>query len=202
MVNYLNGKIYKLVTPYSSKVYVGSTTSTLYKRLGEHKGHYKEWVLNPEKYAYRTSFDIYDFDEDCVKIVLLEECPCDNRDQLGKREYEYITTLDCVNKVITGRTNKQRYAENYNGMKDKVRDRGIQYRKDNYEFIRQQKQKYQIANKSKISENGKMYRQNNSQIIFCDCGSICKKYKLTDHCKTKIHLEWVNLSKPIIVFID
>ena len=202
MVNYLNGKIYKLVTPYSSKVYVGSTTSTLYKRLGEHKCHYKEWILNPEKYAYRTSFDIYDFDEDCVKIVLLEECPCDNRDQLCKREYEYITTLDCVNKMITGRTNKQRYAENYNGLKDKVRIRGIQYRKDNYEFNKQQKLKYRNANKEKISEHDRLYRQNNSQIIMCDCGFTFKKYKIADHRKTKQHQKWVNLSKPIIVFID
>jgi hypothetical protein len=44
---------------------------------------------------------------DDVRIELIEEFPCENKMELNKREGHYIRTLDCVNKVIPGRTQKR-----------------------------------------------------------------------------------------------
>jgi hypothetical protein len=44
---------------------------------------------------------------DDVRIELIEEFPCENKMELNAREGYYIRTLDCVNKVIPGRTQKE-----------------------------------------------------------------------------------------------
>ena len=43
MVNYQNGKIYKLVSSFTDEVYYGSTTQPLHVRKGGHKKDYKGW---------------------------------------------------------------------------------------------------------------------------------------------------------------
>ena len=44
------------------------------------------------------------------------------------------------------------------------------------------------------------YQEKNKEKINCDCGSCIIKYKLTDHLKTKKHIEFVkNKSKLISV---
>ena len=37
MPNYQNGKIYKLVSPHTDEIYIGSTVARLCKRFGNHK---------------------------------------------------------------------------------------------------------------------------------------------------------------------
>jgi len=37
-------------------------------------------------------------------IELIENFPCENKEQLNKREGEIIRSMDCVNKRIAGRT--------------------------------------------------------------------------------------------------
>ena len=44
MVNYQDGKIYKIVDNTNNNVYIGSTCEpTLARRLAKHVGHYKFW---------------------------------------------------------------------------------------------------------------------------------------------------------------
>ena len=112
MVNYENSKIYTIRSHQTDMIYIGSTTQPLSKRLVGHKSKYKMY-LN-KKYNYVTSFEIIKYD-DCY-IELLENYPCDNKEQLHKIEGEYIRKLDCLNKVIPGRTKKQYREDN----KDKI----------------------------------------------------------------------------------
>jgi hypothetical protein len=44
---------------------------------------------------------------DDVRIELIEEFPCENKMELNKREGHYIRTLECVNKLVAGRTKKE-----------------------------------------------------------------------------------------------
>ena len=94
MPDYQKGKIYKIISNETDEVYIGSTTQTLSLRLGGHKRNYKKYLNN--KYSYTTSYNILKYDD--VKIILIEECPCDNREQLLKREQYYIDNMDCINK--------------------------------------------------------------------------------------------------------
>ena len=103
-MDYQNGKIYKLVSFETDKVYVGATTQQLYKRRSEHKSHYKTWLIS-RGINYITSYEIIKYGD--FDIILLEECPCDNKSQLHARERYYIEKLDCVNKIIPGRTKKE-----------------------------------------------------------------------------------------------
>eukprot|EP00732_Lithocolla_globosa_P002788 Lithocolla_globosa_v1_NODE_1952_length_2243_cov_366.873400.p2 type:complete len:156 gc:universal NODE_1952_length_2243_cov_366.873400:824-1291(+) len=91
MPNYKNGKIYRLVSNKTEDVYYGSTTAPLSQRLAEHKYNY-----NHPKRGQCCSKFIVKFDD--VKIVLVEDYPCDRREQLDAREYHYIETNACINK--------------------------------------------------------------------------------------------------------
>jgi queuine/archaeosine tRNA-ribosyltransferase len=58
-----------------------------------------------------TSFKIIENGD--YDIILLEEVKdCENKEQLRARERHYIESLDCVNKTIPGRTNKEYYQLN------------------------------------------------------------------------------------------
>ena len=72
------------------------------------------------------------------------------------------------------------------------------YRQEHAEEIREQKKKY---NKSHIEQNNqraKQFKQRNSTKISCVCGSSIAKYRLSDHVKTKKHIDFINAqSAPI-----
>ena len=66
----------------------------------------------------RLLFDEYGM-ENC-KIELLEDYPCENKEQLLKREGYYIQNNDCVNRCVAGRTInewKEDNKENYQHMR-------------------------------------------------------------------------------------
>lgn len=102
MVNYQNGKIYKLTSSQTNDVYVGSTTQTLNKRLQGHKGDYKCFQKNGGNYnAYYKLLQYND-----VQIYLLETCPCNSNEELCTKEQNWIdNTENCIN-VNIARSNK------------------------------------------------------------------------------------------------
>ena len=128
MIDYKNSKIYLLRSHQTDKVYVGSTTRRLNQRLAEHKQDFK----NNEKVKSR---DIMKYD-DCY-IELYENYPCDNKEELRRKEGEIIRELDCVNKCVAGRTIKEYYMENkekksnyHKEWVDKNRERLNAYRRE------------------------------------------------------------------------
>jgi hypothetical protein len=88
MPDYKNGKIYKLWSPQGDDIYIGSTTQPLYARLSAHKRRVK--------CSSKILFEKYDD----VRIELIECVPCDNKEQLTKKEGEYIRNNNCVNRAI------------------------------------------------------------------------------------------------------
>ena len=88
--NYANGKIYKIISEKTDKVYIGSTCSPLHKRFYEHRNSF--WrVQNGEKNRgnnFLNSFELMKF-EDAI-IVLVEEYPCNSLDELKIREAYWI----------------------------------------------------------------------------------------------------------------
>jgi len=147
MPDYSLGKIYKITG--NGKVYIGSTTNKfLSQRFAKHKNNYRCWKNASARY-YTTSFECLE-DPEC-KIELLELCPCTCVDELHKCEGKWIRELDCVNRIVLGRTPKEYYDEN----KDKVLERVKAYRYDNKEAISKKKNAYYEANKASISEKAK-----------------------------------------------
>ena len=100
MVNYSNGKIYKIVpTNGDDMCYIGSTTKQyLSQRMDFHRNEYKKWQKNKEK-SSTTLIEIFEkYGLENCKIELIENFPCNSKDELEKREGHYIKTLNCINK--------------------------------------------------------------------------------------------------------
>lgn len=150
MINYQLGKIYKIVG--NNKIYVGSTCERLLcQRLAGHNGAYKLY----QKGLYRNVTSFQCLSDPYHYIELLELCPCDSKDELHKCERKWIEQLDCVNKIIPGRTHKQYLLDN----KDKIKEQKKAYIEANKEQINEQLKAYREANKDKI----KAYREANKE---------------------------------------
>ena len=92
MVNYQNSKIYIIKSPNTDKCYIGSTTNTLPQRMRNHR-----WDYNHKRENGNSVFEIFECGE--AYIELLEMCPCNNKDELFKKENEIMNTYNnCVNK--------------------------------------------------------------------------------------------------------
>lgn len=98
MPNYQNAKIYKLWSPEGDDIYIGSTTQKLCDRKAGHNGNFK----NNKKCSSEILYNKYND----IRIELLECFPCDNKEELKKKEGEYIRNTNCVNKRIPDREKK------------------------------------------------------------------------------------------------
>ena len=158
MVNYQQGKIYKIVCNITGKVYVGSTcVNFLSQRLANHVSAYRKYV-STHNIQYVSSFSI--FENNSYKILLLEMCPCDNKEELLMRERYYIENIACVNLRNPCRTQEDinEWNKNYRNKKreqvravnkkskekhkekNKVRDK--QWREDNKEKVKQTQDRF------------------------------------------------------------
>lgn len=138
-MGYENSKVYRIVCNETGLCYIGSTIETLSRRLSKHKSDYKGYLNNNK--AYMTSYKV--LEKNNYEIFLIEEYPCDNRDQLHKRERYYIETIECVNKVIPSRTNNEYHKEWYKNNKEWIKI----YRNENREKINELKRLYYKLNK-------------------------------------------------------
>ena len=102
MTDYSKGKIYKLVADGTDNIYIGSTTQKLYKRLAVHK------CGASSKKKYCSSHPL--FEKGNVKIILIEDYPCERKEQLLARERHWIETLPNINYNIPGRTSKENHS--------------------------------------------------------------------------------------------
>jgi hypothetical protein len=128
MPDYQQGKIYKLWSPSKNIVYYGSTVQSLAQRLTKHKNHHKTHNNNnTKKITAHLVLECEDY-----KIELVEEFPCNNKQQLEKKEGEYIKNNECINKYVAGRTQ----AENYQDNKEEKIKAVTEYRKNNIEKIK------------------------------------------------------------------
>ena len=164
MVNYQDGKIYKIVCDDKDLVYIGSTCEpTLARRLTKHKSSYRDWLKDNSK-KYMTSFKV--LEKNNFDIILVESCPCNSKDELHKRERHYIETIQCVNKYVPGRTIKEYYGINKDKIKeyreankDKIKEKNKEY----YEANKDKKKEYDQANKDKINERRRLLRLEKKQ---------------------------------------
>jgi len=156
-MDYKNGKIYRVVCSETDRQYIGSTCSTLVKRLSNHK----------------RKKDCMCKDFITPKIFLIEDYPCDRKEQLLMRERFYMESMECVNlkrPIVT---------------KDEQLKHNREYYQENKEQIRQQKKDYYKNNKEQLSKKGKLN-------FDCECGG---KYQHSDkakHKKTKKHQAYIS----------
>ncbi len=83
---YQNGKIYKITSNKTNKIYIGSTVDELNTRLKQHYDYYK---LYKKKQFYEvSSFDIIKLDKK-ASIELIENYSCKTEAELLERQKYY-----------------------------------------------------------------------------------------------------------------
>ena len=212
MPDYKNGKIYKLWSPEGNEIYIGATIQPLYKRFHHHK--------SARGSSSKILFEKYND----VRIELVEEYSCDNKEQLTKREGEHIRNTNCINKNVAGRTqkeynedNKEKISEQKKEYRENNKDKIKEWRENNKEKLTEYNKEYRENNKEKLTEYvkeyNKEYYENNkdkikeyyennkekiseqhSQKYTCECGRTITINKKSRHERTLIHCNWVKSS--------
>ena len=184
MPDYSNGKIYRIICNNTGNMYIGSTCCTLSQRLAQHKSEYNMFLNGKRKHC-STSFDIIKGGN--YQIILIEYAPCNNKEELLRKERYFIENMNCVNKVVPLRTDKEYKEDN----KDKIKE----YNERNKDHIAEVKKQYYInniekrrlsmkeyaekhkdeisrynktyreTNKAKLKEKSKTYRENNKEVL-------------------------------------
>ena len=163
MVNYRFGKIYKIINKINNKAYVGSTTDTLENRFLYHMNHARQVERYPGMKIYIAMRELnYDFTK--FYIELIENYPCDEKEELLKQEGYWIRRLRTnedgygYNLKIAGRTAKEHYYENrdtilsnkrewYQDHKEEEAERHKNYRDNNLEHCRELEKKNRERNR-------------------------------------------------------
>ena len=166
MINYNNGKIYKIepiVEHDEDEIYVGSTTKHyLSQRMVNHRSDYKRYIEGKTKYIF-SSFKLFDkYGVENCEISLIETVNANSNDELKAREKHYIQLLKCVNKNIPNRTHEEylEYKKEYN-------------------------KEYTEKNKDRIKE------YDNKKYI-CSCGSTCIYSQKVRHFASIKHQQFIN----------
>ena len=95
MVNYENGKIYKVVDNTNGSIYIGATCKPrLSSRLSQHKNAYKKFLDNKLK---NTLVNDIIKNGNC-SIFLITNYSCNTKDEIIARKQEIINELECINK--------------------------------------------------------------------------------------------------------
>ena len=138
MVNYQLGKIYKIVCRITGEVYVGSTCEkTLARRLVAHRSACSRF-LEKQQGSKFSSFQIIQRGD--YYIELIENCPCDNSDELRKKEREWYDSIICIN-------DKRPYL-----YKEEMRAERLIYDEVNKEIIKEKQRKYKAEHREHINK--------------------------------------------------
>jgi hypothetical protein len=144
MSNYQQGKIYKIVSANTDKIYIGSTTKQyLSSRIAHHKCVYKKWLKG--EHHKLNSFDVLEFG-DC-KIILIESFPCNTKAELEAREYHHIKEN---NEITTNTHMPSRTRDMYEiEHKEYLEEKRKEWREVNKEHIRKYKREWAKQKRAK-----------------------------------------------------
>ncbi len=135
MPDYSKGQIYTIRNRNDdTKIYVGSSIQPLYKRFHQHKLDSKRKKCMNMKLYKEVNNDWTNW-----YIELYENYPCNDRNELHKREGEVIRLIGTLNTIIAGRDDKQYYVDNIENKK--------QYSEENKDKIKERKRLYYLKKK-------------------------------------------------------
>lgn len=139
----MKGRIYKISCKSDPNlVYVGSTTKSLRDRLSIHKCDCRKMWFNAKLYQ-----QIIDNDWSDWEMELIEEVQFEDKNDLRKREGEYIQSIGTLNIKIAGRDRKESCKQYRENNRDKIREINKQYREDNKDEIKKYHRDVYNANK-------------------------------------------------------
>jgi hypothetical protein len=197
MTDYSNAVIYMIyckdnnITPR----YIGSS-GQLEKRKQKHKGR----CLNVNDISYNCY--VYRFIRenggwDNWEFRVLEEYPCDTKQQLEEREDYYIKQY---NELLNSKRAKRTIEEWLRDTQEHRQEWSKEYYKINKEellkkvkeYYKNNKEKKQIYNKKYKKENQERLDEKNKKIIKCECGVNYTYVHKARHFKSQRHQNYIN----------
>jgi hypothetical protein len=146
MVNYGNGKVYKIINENNEIVYIGSTAQKLCKRYSSH--------------THKASNH---------KIILIENYPCNSRQELCMREQQIIEEhSNLLNKFKAYRSEEQKkeYQKEWReNNKEHITEYKKEYFENNKEYYKQFQKEYYENNQDILNQKAKEYYEDNKDII-------------------------------------
>lgn len=181
-MGYEKGKIYKLECD-DGHFYYGSTIAELKTRFQGHK-------RASGKQPYRVYQHINTIGWDKVKIVLIENFPCENRKQLIQKENEYIISNKgnklCLNTIIAFHTEESRECAKKEYYERTIEDRReydkkrnqTEHRKDQNrqkrlkqatenreEYLKTKREEYLRHKEARDTKNKENYYKNREEVL-------------------------------------
>lgn len=202
MVNYKNGKIYKIISDQTANEYIGSTAQKyLSVRFEQHKHKFSAWKSKQKGSYYWTSFDILQYED--AQIILIESFPCNSKEELLSRERHYIeTSPNSINKIRnlnqTAEDKKQTRHLHYETNKTKTRDQQKEYYKKNAELLKEKSKTYHREHQKERAEKQKIYKENNkdklnarqNEKMYCLCGQRHSRQNKLRHESSQKHRDY------------
>jgi len=171
VVDYQKGKIYRIWTPQTDKIYIGSTAQHyLSSRMSRHFVDMRQYEKGKRQYC--SAYELLEYPD--AKIELIENYPCNSKEELkvGEGHHQRLNWDKCVNIRQEGRSplqyqkdNPEKVSQFPSNQKDKKAQYNQEYRQNNKEQIEEHKAKWYQNNKEKIAEKAKKYREANQEAI-------------------------------------
>ena len=163
---YQNSKIYKITDHGYTECYIGSTFDALSNRFAKHRQGYNGYKNGKKKYC--TAYSLFEkYGIDGLKIELMEEFPCQNREQLRKQEGFHIQNNTCVNKLVAGRSLQESSKAYYEKNKETTIEKMHRYSQNHKEKIAEQKKQYYAEHKEEKDKRDAERRRQRTTCSFC-----------------------------------
>ena len=102
---YKQGKIYKIKSPHTDKVYIGSTVLPLQQRFQQHVDRWKLYK-DGRTTKYTTSYDILDCGDAFIELLCDYDCSTDQELKMFEG-IQIKAEANAVNQLVPGRTEEQ-----------------------------------------------------------------------------------------------
>lgn len=168
-MDYSKGKIYIIKNNANDLCYVGSTCQSIENRFCKHKS----CVNTLSKNHYPLYQAMRDLGKQSFYVELVEDYPCNSKQELNAREGHWIRQLNTYNNGYNRRIEKRTDKERYQDVKDteEFKDKQRNYVERNKEAIKQYKAEWHEKNKDREEYKAKKrdsdanFRKNNPEKI-------------------------------------
>ena len=178
---YWNSKLYKITNSLNSEIYVGSSSIDLDQRMIKHKCFAKTKPDASKLHTFMNELGVEHFN-----IQLVEDYPCDCKEELFKREGEIIQEIGTLNEKIAGRTRAEYGKEYSKNNRNKINKRRNERRKENPEKTKEEYRKYGEQYRERHPEKIKEWQTTK---VECECGGHYTLSHKAEHMSSKKHLK-------------
>ena len=90
--DYQEGENYKIHNTINDDIYIGSTSRQLCERMGDHRSNRKYEDKFKQLFTVKLYKAMEEYGVENFYIELIEKRPCNDKDELRRKEGEYIRT--------------------------------------------------------------------------------------------------------------